>query len=429
MEMKPDIYILYHFFHPDDVVSARHFSQFAEELAKRDWRVTAFASNRYCRYPKQKIAAKHETWQGVHIVRSWRPGWNQANRYFRLANSLWMLAAWVLELLKKPPAEVIVVGSDPQFAALIFPFLRILKRGRLLVHWCYDLYPEAIMADEPATGATKWLVKIAKALMKWAYRDVDVMVDIGPCMRRRLAAYNDKLRFATVVPWALVEPEQVLPPDAATRLELFGDAKLAILYSGNLGKAHDFSLFLKLARRMRLIDPGIIFCFAARGNRFDELTAAVTPEDSNIRFAPFAAEADLEKRLTAADLHLLSLRPEWDGIVVPSKFFGSLAAGRPTLYCGPEDSAVAEWIKTYRLGWVLTEGNLEEVVQKLLELADDPQKLAALQSNAYQANQRYFSKKIGMDHWDGLLREALNLTGCKALSWRKQQQIIACPKN
>ena len=39
--MKPDVFILYHFFHPDDVVSARHFSQFAEELVNRNWQVTA----------------------------------------------------------------------------------------------------------------------------------------------------------------------------------------------------------------------------------------------------------------------------------------------------------------------------------------------------------------------------------------------------
>jgi hypothetical protein len=32
--------VLYHFFYPDDVVNARHLSDFAEELASRGWKVS-----------------------------------------------------------------------------------------------------------------------------------------------------------------------------------------------------------------------------------------------------------------------------------------------------------------------------------------------------------------------------------------------------
>jgi colanic acid biosynthesis glycosyl transferase WcaI len=428
MKLKPLVFILYHFFHPDDVVSARHFSQFAEELVKRNWQVTALTSNRYCRYQKKKIIERSELWQGVKIIRCKRPGWNQANRYFRLANSLWMLIAWIVKLQKNPPADVIIVGSDPQFAALIFPFLRIFKRGKLLVHWCYDLYPEAISADG-ATGVTKWLVKRATALMRWAYRYVDLMVDIGPCMRRRLSGYKNNFRFATLVPWALVEPDQIQHPDAGTRFELFNDAKLAILYSGNLGRAHDVSLFLKLARKIRIIDPKIMFCFAARGNRFNELIEVVGPEDNNIRFAPFAEEHELEKRLASADIHLLSLRREWVGIVVPSKFFGSLAVGRPVIFHGPEGSAIAEWIKKYNIGWVLTEDNLDEVIKELLELVNNPQKLSVFQWNAYKTYHEHFSKKLVMDNWDSLLKKYLINNTKTYLKTSNFEKIENCKKS
>lgn len=55
---KPSVLLAYHFYAPDDVVSAVHYTQFAEELAKRDWDVTVLTSNRYCRYPEKKIALK-----------------------------------------------------------------------------------------------------------------------------------------------------------------------------------------------------------------------------------------------------------------------------------------------------------------------------------------------------------------------------------
>ena len=76
-----------------------------------------------------------------------------------------------------------------------------------------------------------------------------------------------------------------------------------------------------------------------------------------MRFAGFAPEAELEKRLTACDLHLVSLRPEWTGTVVPSKFFGALAAGRGVVFAGSPESAIARWIDEHQVGWVSDAGN------------------------------------------------------------------------
>ena len=174
--------------------------------------------------------------------------------------------------------------------------------------------------------------------MKWSYGAYDELVDIGPRMRERLAEYGPR-RPAYAVPWALAEPPGPAVADPRIRAELFPRAKLALLYSGTMGRAHDHRAFLALARACRARSgDDVAFCFSSRGNRQDELRAAVTPADTNVGFVPFADEAALEARLGAADLHLVSLQPEWAGIVVPSKFFGSLAVGRPVLYAGPGDS-------------------------------------------------------------------------------------------
>src|SRR5437763_157009 len=73
---RPRLLVLYHFFHPDQVVSARIFSDLAEEQAKRGWDVTALTCNRShaeasARYPS------HERWNGVQIHRAFRPAWSQ----------------------------------------------------------------------------------------------------------------------------------------------------------------------------------------------------------------------------------------------------------------------------------------------------------------------------------------------------------------
>jgi colanic acid biosynthesis glycosyl transferase WcaI len=213
----PTAYVLYHFFYPDDVISAVLFSQFAEELSRRGWDVTVISSNRYCRYPDRVILKKREIWKKVTIIRTYRPKFNQANSYLRLLNSLWMILAWTNQLLVMPEADAIIIGTDPQFSAFIFPLLRFFRRGKVLVHWVYDIFPEAIIADNPPR-IYRYFLSILKRLTKFSYQFVDATVDIGPCMREILRnqypACNNR---ATLVPWALAEPDKLLEPEQKTR--------------------------------------------------------------------------------------------------------------------------------------------------------------------------------------------------------------------
>ena len=72
--------------------------------------------------------------------------------------------------------------------------------------------------------------------MSAAYRCCDVVVDLGPCMRRRLEAYGGSPARETLTPWALVEPEAPAAPDPAVRRELFGDAAIGLLYAGSMSR-------------------------------------------------------------------------------------------------------------------------------------------------------------------------------------------------
>lgn len=158
-------------------------------------------------------------------------------------------------------------------------------------------------------------------------------------MRKRLQAYGHGAECATLTPWALAEPPEVPESDPDVRRELFGEAKIGLLYSGTVGYAHDLSPFIGLARECRRRGIDAAFCFAGYGNQYKVQLAQLTKEDTNIRLAGFATEAELERRLAAADIHLISLRRGWEGIVVPSKFFGALAIGRRCCFRGRKRAA------------------------------------------------------------------------------------------
>jgi len=392
----PHISVLYHFYSPDDVVSGRLYADLSEGLAASGWQVTALPSNRSCHtghgpYPR------HEACHGVSIHRVWRPAWPQRMPLGRLANTAWMIAAWSLLAFRRSPPDVLIVGTDPVLSVAVAIVWKLIRPRTRIVHWCFDLYPEAAVA-----GGLMRHGSLPHRLFRWlaaaAYRRCDSMVDIGVCTRERLAAYEAPARRLTITPWALVEPPAPLSPHPTEREALFGSAALGILYSGTFGCAHSCDELLALTRALE--GSPVRFAFSVRGNRQSTLAAAAP----GATFVPFASSGALARRLAAADLHAVTLRPEWTGLVVPSKFFGALAIGRPVLFAGSPDSAIARWIEQYGLGWVLTPHNVASIAAQLRRLAADPARLADLQRHCHRVYRERFSRESCLAAWDAELR-------------------------
>jgi glycosyltransferase involved in cell wall biosynthesis len=236
-----------------------------------------------------------------------------------------------------------------------------------------------------------------------------LIVDLGECMRQRLRKYNAAARQSTILPWALVEPTAPAPVNVEERQRIFDGAGLALLYSGNFGLAHEWRGTLALARKLR--DTGTKLVFSVRGNQEGTLRSSVTSADTNIEFAPFASEAELAARLSSADVHVVSLRESWTGTVVPSKFFGALAMGRPVLFEGSEDCSIAGWIREYRVGWVLGPNNVDAVAAELLGLAESPEQMSELRRRCHALYRQKFSRSHGIHAWDEALRLVTSSAG------------------
>lgn len=425
---EPRVYLLYHFFHPDDVISARLFTELGVSLVARGCEVTAMPVNARCHDYRARLPYKGE-FEGIKIRRIYRPAFSQHRVSGRLINTLFVLGGWTWRsiCMRRSQNEVMVVGTDPILAVLVTIVWRLFRPKSRIIHWCHDLYPDAAIADGLLTERSL-INRILRRLLRIAYRRCDLIADLGPCMRSRLLrAFTDnppvfeksgkipnesaeesvdqddaqrvfETDFQTLIPWSLVEPCRIVEPNPPVRNDMFDQsARLGILYSGNLGRAHHFESVLALARTLRQDNIG--FCFAGRGPGIEELRSSIKEADANIRFAGFADESELLLRLTATDVHLVTLRESWTGTVVPSKFFGALAVGRPVLFAGSEESAIAYWIKKYRIGWVLSEHSHNLVVDELREHSESAGQIAEMRNRCWEIYQQKFSKKSQLDQW------------------------------
>ena len=79
--------------------------------------------------------------------------------------------------------------------------------------------------------------------------------------------------------------------------------------------------------------------------------------------------------------------------------------GRPLIFAGSPESAIARWIDEHRVGWVLTQHNVESVAADLRNLCASPEALNRMFHHCHYVYQQNFSKRRVTELWDCELRQ------------------------
>jgi glycosyltransferase involved in cell wall biosynthesis len=222
-------------------------------------------------------------------------------------------------------------------------------------------------------------------------------------MRERCIAAGALPQRAVVIPnWS--DPFVVRPMarDAnGLRQQLANGARTVVMYSGNIGRGHDVATLIGAVRLLRDLRD-ISFVFIGDGASRREVEAAAR-ELPNLRLAPYQPRDKLSESLSAGDLHLISLLPEVEGLIEPSKLYGIMAAGRPALFVGPPGSEVARTIERERCGRVFRNGDAEGLAAAIRDLAADPVEREAMGQRARAALEQRYSRSVATARFRELL--------------------------
>ncbi|MCI0749626.1 MAG: hypothetical protein L0Y32_03625, partial [Nevskiales bacterium] len=124
----------------------------------------------------------------------------------------------------------------------------------------------------------------------------------------------------------------------------------------------------------------------------------------NVKFQPYQPRARLTLSLNVPDVHLISLNPAFEGLVLPSKFYGIAAAGRPVLHVGDRDGDVSCLVREAECGDTITPGNVAALTARLQQLASDPAGCARLGANARRAFEARFDRPLAVRAWTEALQ-------------------------
>jgi colanic acid biosynthesis glycosyl transferase WcaI len=358
------------YYWPDHASTAQHLTDLAESLAVEGYECHVLASQgRY--KPGEPRPPAYENHNGVHVHRVPATSLGRRATWARMTDYLSFYAGAIFMALALPRFDAVVTLTTPPIIGLVGTILKRLKKTRH-IYWSMDLHPDASLALGRMSPKSL-IVRSMRRLSNFVYRRADQVVVLGPYMADRISLKDVAPERISIVPvWSERDEIYPTPRDSnPMRKSLELDKAFVAMYSGNLGLAHSFAEFIEAARRLR-DHSEIVFLFVGAGPRLAEVMAVRDSENlTNIRLLDYVPRSHLQASLTLADVHLISMRPEMTGIVVPGKLYGVMAAGRPAIFVGPEHCETADTIRDAGCGITITPGDADGLVTALLHLASN----------------------------------------------------------
>ena len=392
------------YYWPDHASTAQHLTDLAEAMAAAGYDCHVVCSRGSYQGDRHwQAAIEHHN--GVTIHRLSATSLGRRNTFCRMADYLSFYLQALLHCLALPRCDVVATLTTPPLIGLVGTLLRRLK-GSLHVCWSMDLHPDASVALG-RMSARKPAVQALQKLSNAVYRRADKVVVLGPYMADKIAAKAVRGdRMATIGVWS--RRDEVFPlPRAAhpLRSELGLEDKFIVMYSGNHGLAHSFDEILEAARRLAS-QREIEFLFVGDGPRRAEVSQAKSRWGlENVKLMEYFPRSQLHASLSLADVHLISMRREMTGVVVPGKLYGAMASARPMVFVGPDHCEAADTIRHSACGYTVRLGDVDGLIAAIRRLAADSELAQRMGEQGRSAFLAEHEKDVCCARWARMLGE------------------------
>jgi colanic acid biosynthesis glycosyl transferase WcaI len=391
------------FFDPDESATSQLLTDLTRGLVAGALPVHVLCSRQLYTNPKANLPPR-ENLHGVRIHRVPTTRYGRMGLIGRFVDyaSFYVSAAWTLLRLLKS-GDVVISETDPPLISILAAFCARLK-GATLVNWQQDVFPE-VATHLAASPLPRWFDKMLRNLRDRSMRGAATNVVISHRMLEYFAQRGiPRSKLCVIENWADADAITPKPTEASAlraRLELTG--KFVVCYSGNLGRAHEFDTLVAAAHLLRS-DTSIIFLIIGGGAKMESLRRAVAMRTlDNFRFLPYQPRAALEDSLAAGDVHLASLLPALEGLIMPSKLYGILAAGRPLIFIGDSDGDIARVIAEAQCGVTVAIRDAAALAAAIRRLQSDPAMCAAMGARARDLLLDRYAMRKAVERWFAVL--------------------------
>ena len=389
-------------FYPDEVSTAGLFTSLASYLSEDQYDVEVWcAQPSYTHTGKQPGKITH---LGMQIRYLCSTRIHKSKLWGRILNISTFMFSTVLRLLFTRDKTPVFTHTTPPFLGIVLSMICSIKK-RKLVYIMLDIFPEG-MIRLGKLSAGNVFVRLWKRLFVYSLQRSTRIIVLGRDMGDYIAGIypggKDKIEY--LPHWQdqrLISP---IPLDKHPFIhELDLEGHFIIQYSGNMGLWNDMATF---GKAVNLSTGNIRFVFIGGGIRKSELQQNISSDKrDSVVYLPFQPSDKLGEVLTGCHASLVSLREGLEGMAVPSKIYGILAAGIPVLALVPEESEIAYIVKEEKCGYVISPGDVEGLSRAIMKLRSDDLLRKEMGLRARSAFETKYTTRIIAERYKQIIQE------------------------
>jgi glycosyltransferase involved in cell wall biosynthesis len=415
------ILLLNEYYPPDTSATARMAAQVAERLVQQH-EVTVLAGRpSYDPDELYRYAPLHHTIRNrvaVECVGSTAYPRHQMRR--RVSNYLSYLALAVPRALALRP-DVILAMTDPPVAGIAGAFIARLA-NRPFVYNIRDLYPDMALGGH-IVSPNKWVARW-EGLHRSALKQAARVIVLGDDMRDRVLSKGINPENVVVVRdgTAISNAEMPEVSDPVVQ-EIRSGFPFVAVHAGNLGFYGAWDTVLAAAKILSNENTGIVFVGDGASKTTLENAAQGLP---NVRFLPFRPVEQVPRVMMAGDVHIITVKRGLEGVVVPSKLYSTLAAGRPVLVVAAPESDAARIVTNAGCGLTADPDDPDAVAAALRQLRQDPDRLAEMGRRARETAKTY-ARVDELNRFAAVMEQVVPLRGSNRKSQHQNDPRLATP--
>jgi hypothetical protein len=245
-----------------------------------------------------------------------------------------------------------------------------------------------------ASGISKssWFNRICDKVQSWLFNRAGVWSSIAPSMVRRLEAirrHDQQIHYCPNFLNATMAHELT---KHASKVDRPVAQRLKLLYAGNIGKKQGLIDFCKV-----LAATPIDFSFRIQGNGGEAEAIkrwVAHTGDARFRLGEFLDEKGFVAALFETDLFVITEKAGVGASFIPSKLIPCIATGTPVFCVCDRDGPLGTEVVQYHLGYCLPWTEIDQLIERLTETANDHTKLAKMQRNAIDRSHFYTREKV-----------------------------------
>ncbi len=380
--------LLFNEYYPPDTSATAKMAEVVAKALARKHKVTVLAG-RPSYDPSEYYSwrlLRREIRDGITVERVGSTAYVRHRMRRRVANYLSYLALAFPRALAIR-ADVVLAMTDPPVAGIAGAAVARLT-GTPFVYNIRDMYPDMAVGGEivqPGKWINRW-----ESLHRRALKSAASVIVLGDDMRDRIIAKGaDPARVVVIRDGTLPPspaPDSSDPEVQRALSEIRGNFPFVVLHAGNLGFYGAWNTLIAAARILRNENIALVFVGDGAQKRKLQEDAADLP---NIRFLPFRPASEIPLVMMAGDVHLITIRRGLEGVVVPSKLYSTLAAGRPVLAVAAGNSDAARIAARSGCGLAADPDDPAAVAGAILRMRDDPPALAEMGARARDVSTKY----------------------------------------